>query len=682
MRVINWFTISLILIAISALLYSVYELHWIHSNVFFLTVLIVMILEVYPIRLPSGDQYSAGSIGFLFLLLYIGVSHAILAIYMAALAYYLKQFKQGAPPLVRIFVTIGMYISAVLSANALDIYIGIPNEYLKATMIAFVFEVTNFILLEGIETTVFGKRMFNNLKQKILELAIPFLISVIVLSMFISHHGEEELMKIMLYTLFFLLIVILFSKEFMKQLELRKASSNAFIRVLEGRIKSDLTGHGGRVAQICEILLDDFHYPKRKRTDLIQAAIIHDIGKAILPSYIFRKKGELTLSEEKEYKKHPEKAMEIVKTMFPKEAFSNWILHHHERWDGKGFPGGLAGKDIPLGARILAVGNELDHIITRHKDPETIFNLLKEKSGTVLDPGLVEKMELYHIETILSTLDGNSYSSLTCEETVLQPMTETDAYTHLGETLFFTIKNGKISSGHTDGMPRQEILLDLADAALQRNTAVHESCEDGDRYLNLHAMPISAQEIVVFVHNVTPYLNYRKQLEMNIIESYATVINTFSLGKIKLLSSRENLKSQLGKSIEEMDIRNASDVPKSRACINRVLEQYPVSCSNMKVLVAVSEAASNIVKHATGGRLSIYQTSDKLQLLLSDKGSGIPLHELPTAILISGYSSKQSLGRGFNLIGNYSDEVKIYSSSEGTCVLMEYGLNSKKPAAE
>jgi len=674
MRVINWYTISLVLIAIAALYYSITELNWIHSNVFIVTALIVIILEVFPLRLPSGDQYSAGSIGFLFLLLYNGFPHGVLAIYLAALAYYLKQLKQGAPPPpIRLFVTIGMYATSVLAAAAAASASGFENEYIQAAIIAVTFELTNFILLEGIEATVFGKRMFTNMKQKVLEMVIPILISAIVISMFLSHQGEAELMTIMLYTLFFLLIVLFFSKEYVKQLDLRKATSKAFIQVLEGRIKSDLTGHGSRVAAICEVLLDDFNYPKRKRNDLIQAAIIHDIGKAILPTYIFRKKGDLTLSEEREYKKHPGKAMEMVKTMFHKEDFSTWILHHHEHWDGKGFPDGLAGEDIPLGARILAVGNELDHIIGRHQDSETISNLLKEKSGNILDPNLIDKIEPLHIERILTVLNDAEYPNVAeVSETTSPSFKEADAYTHIGETYFMTVRNGIVYN--TTGKPSHDLVQRIADAALQRKAAVHEACEENDEYLNLHAWPVSSHEVVICVHNMTPYLEYRTHLEQTILESYATVINTFSKGKIKLLTSRDTLKKQLGERIGEIPIKHASDVPKSRAFINQVLEQHPVAVSNMKALVAVSEAASNTVKHATGGRLSIYHTREKLQLLLTDKGSGIPLHELPTAILISGYSSKQSLGRGFNLIGNYSDGVHIYTSSEGTCVLMEFEL--------
>jgi anti-sigma regulatory factor (Ser/Thr protein kinase) len=676
MKLINWYTISLVILAFAALIYSISDIQWVDNNVFIVAVIIVIILEVLPLRLPSGDQYSAGSIGFLFLLLYSGFSHSILAIYLAAFAYYLKNIRRGAPHPIRLFVTIGMYSGSLLIASSAIHFIEWQHNYIEIAIAAITFEFANFLFIEGIEATVFGKRMFSHFKQKFIELIIPILISIFVLTMFTTHSGEIELIHLMIYTLFFLLIVIFFSNEYIKQLELRKATSNAFIQVMEGRIKSDLTGHGSRVAAICEVLLDDFAYPKRKRHDLIQAAIIHDIGKAILPSHIFRKKGALTLSEEREYKKHPEKAMEIVKTMFPKESFSKWILHHHERWDGDGFPSALAGADIPLGARILAIGNELEHLLQRHQDPDTVLNLINEKSGTVLDPKLVEKITLSHIEEMLISLEEELVREELTEvsETSEDIYHETDIYTQIGETFYLLVKNGVVFN--KKGKPSHEFVQDLAETALKRKGAVLETCVHHQELYSLHALPVSSQDVVVFVHNITPYMDYRKTLEMNVLESYVNVINVFSQGKIKLLTSLDILQGQLGDLIGQMSIRSASDVPKSRAFMKEILEQYPVTISNMKVLVAVSEATSNIVKHASDGRFAIYQSSTKLQLLLSDRGSGIPLHEIPTAILIAGYSSKRSLGRGFNLIGNYSDGVQIYTTSEGTCILIEFQLQN------
>ncbi|EWG11557.1 HD domain-containing phosphohydrolase [Cytobacillus firmus] len=674
MKVLNWFTISLIITALASLIYSILDFNLIHTDVFLITCVIVMILEVLPLRLPSGDGYSAGGIGWLFLLLYEGFSAAVLAIFLAVLAYYLKNMRKRRIPLMRLLVTLGMYIASIVPAYILLEALHPTSIFATVIIAAISLEVTNFIYLEGIEATVLGKKMFKNLKQKVSELVIPIFVSIIVLSKLLYHRSEAELISLMLYTLFFLLVVILFSNEFMKQLALRKESSKAFIQVLEGRIKSSLTGHGNRVAEICEILLDDFSYPKRKRHDLVQAAIIHDIGKALLPSYIFRKRGDLTLSEEREYKKHPEKAMEIVKTMFPNESFSDWILHHHERWDGKGFPKRLQGEEIPLGARILAIGNELDHIISRHQDKETILKLLREKAGTVLDPKLVDKIDLFHIEQMLYTVSNpNIQNELTEDSDMISTQySEVDTYSHIGESFFVTVKSGVIYNAK--GKPSNEFILELAETSMERQKPVNETYMDANEHFNVHAIPFSGDEAAIFVHNITPYMQYRKRLEHNILESYVMVINTISQGKVKLLTTKAALECQLGEQIGEMAIRKSADVPKTRAFAKEILEQFPVDISTMKVLVAISEAASNIIKHATAGTFSVYKKEGTLQFLLSDKGSGIPLHELPKAILISGYSSKRSLGRGYNLIANYSNGLQIYSCSEGTSLLIEYPL--------
>lgn len=678
MKVTNWYTISLVIIACTAFLFSMSELVITNIYVFFVMIGLIIILEIFPIQLPSGDQYAAGSLGYLFLLIHEGFSYATIAIFIAAFAYYMKSFRVRRIPLIRLFVTIGMYVVSVF-ASLIVWNLTYPfNVFLAVGMVSIVFEIVNFVLFEGIQAAVFKNKMFTNIKQKVVELIIPVMVCIIVISRLILIKSDTELIITMLYTFFFLLIVIFFSHEFMKQLALRQSTTKAFIQVLEGRITPSLAGHGNRVGIICDTLLEDLSYPKRKRHDLVQAAIIHDIGKALIPSYIFRKRGDLTLSEEREYKNHPENAVEIVKTMFSKESFFNWILYHHERWDGRGFPKGLQGEDIPLGSRIIALANELDHIISRHDDHETILKLLKEKSGTMLDPKLVEKVELHHIEMLL---DGFQILPSQEELPKTSAITESqysinNSYSSIGKSFFIHIKNGQIISPKND-IP-DDFVHSLANMAIVRQEAVHETYSHSNLTLDLHAQSLPNGDVTIFAHDLTPYINHRQQLENNILESYVQVINTLSEGKITLHSSKANLEEKLGEWIADIQINSHSDVPISRELTKRVLEKYPTELKSMQVQVAVSEAVTNILKHATAGKLSIYRQENTLQFFISDKGSGIPLHEIPKTILVSGYSSKRSLGHGFKLIAKFSDSVQIYTSSEGTYILMEYRQQEEK----
>lgn len=676
MRVINWYTSSLTLIACIAFLFSLTHLNLSALNIFIIMTCIVIVLEIFPVKLPSGDKYAAGSIGYLFLLIYDGVPYAVLAVFIATGTYYFISLRKTRIPIIRLLVTIGMYVISILAAYISWELTYQVSLFLGVILVATIFEFVNFVALEGIEATVFRKRMFTNFRKKLTELIIPVLISILVLSRLIIVESKIQLILSILYTFFFLLIVIFFSHELSKQFFLRKSTSNAFMQILEDQISPNLMGHGNRVGMICDSLLEDLGYPKRKRNSLVQIAAIHDIGKALIPTYVFRKRGDLTLSEEREYKSHPEKAVDIIKNIYHDESYAKWILHHHERWDGKGFPNGLKEENIPLESRIIALANELDHILARHKDPETIFKLLHERSGTMLDPNLVEKLDIGHIEMLVK---GITYSSSKNEVSNSIDVSENqylngNSYISIGdgESIFIQLRDGKSHSTQT--VIPATLYKHLADIAIEREEIVHDTFTDKQRTWDIHAHSLGNGEVTIFAHEITPYLGYRKQLEKSILESYVVLVNILSEGKINLHVSSEELVNQFGQLLHEGQISKNSDVPKCREIIKSVLEQYAPNVDSMKVQVAVTEAVTNVLKHAMGGELSIYLTEDHLQFFISDKGSGIPLHEIPKTILVSGYSSKRSLGQGFKMIGKFSDRVQIHTSSQGTQVLIEYNI--------
>lgn len=118
-------------------------------------------------------------------------------------------------------------------------------------------------------------------------------------------------------------------------------------------------GHANAVSHFCEMIARQMGQPTSLVESLKVAALLHDIGKIGVPDVVLQKPGPLTPDEFALIKKHPETALEILShsTFFQDEL--PYILHHHERYDGAGYPGGLAGQDIPLGARILSVADSL-----------------------------------------------------------------------------------------------------------------------------------------------------------------------------------------------------------------------------------------------------------------------------------------------------------------------------------
>jgi HD-GYP domain-containing protein (c-di-GMP phosphodiesterase class II) len=127
------------------------------------------------------------------------------------------------------------------------------------------------------------------------------------------------------------------------------------------------------------------------------AGHLHDIGKIGVPDNILKKAGPLTAEEWESVRRHPEIGAQIVrpvKALNGNSGIADMILHHHERWDGKGYPRGLAGTAIPLGARILAVADAFSAMVQdRPYRPGMNFSAaigeLRRAAGSQLDPEVV-----------------------------------------------------------------------------------------------------------------------------------------------------------------------------------------------------------------------------------------------------------------------------------------------------
>jgi diguanylate cyclase (GGDEF)-like protein len=149
------------------------------------------------------------------------------------------------------------------------------------------------------------------------------------------------------------------------------------------------------------------------------AALLHDIGNLAVPEHILSKPGRLTNEEYDRLKIHPRVGADIIKSVPFPFPVAPLVLAHHERWDGRGYPAGLKGRDIPVGARILAVVDCFTSMLTErpyrpsHTYSESIATL-RENGGSTLDPDLVEKFIeiLPTIESQLHTARSGSQDSL------------------------------------------------------------------------------------------------------------------------------------------------------------------------------------------------------------------------------------------------------------------------------
>ena len=153
--------------------------------------------------------------------------------------------------------------------------------------------------------------------------------------------------------------------------------------------------HSSRVARYCRLIAERLGLSRSHTESIATSAMLHDIGKIGVPDAILNKPGPLREAEFDIVRRHPSIAIEILgHTTFLNEELP-YILHHHERYDGTGYPAGLAGEQIPLGARILAVADSLDAMLSTrsYKAPLTLrrakIELVRCK-GKQFDPKVID----------------------------------------------------------------------------------------------------------------------------------------------------------------------------------------------------------------------------------------------------------------------------------------------------
>ena len=123
-------------------------------------------------------------------------------------------------------------------------------------------------------------------------------------------------------------------------------------------------GHSTRVGELTRATGLRLGLPDAQLDNVVMAALLHDIGKVGVPDHVLLKRGKLTPEEFDHIRKHPELGWMALKNIDEFKSVSMIVLHHHERMDGRGYPGHLRGEAIPLGSRIVAVADSYDALTT------------------------------------------------------------------------------------------------------------------------------------------------------------------------------------------------------------------------------------------------------------------------------------------------------------------------------
>jgi diguanylate cyclase (GGDEF)-like protein/PAS domain S-box-containing protein len=173
-----------------------------------------------------------------------------------------------------------------------------------------------------------------------------------------------------------------------------RQSVDVLLRILSERNR-DLGVHLDEVTSLADAVADSFELPDEDRGPLLQAASLHDVGKAAIPDEILNKKGPLDDEEWEFMRRHTLIGERILSAAPALAVASKLVRSSHERYDGKGYPDGLAGADIPLGARIIGVCDAYDAMVSDRPyraslSPAEALAELNRCAGTQFDPAVVE----------------------------------------------------------------------------------------------------------------------------------------------------------------------------------------------------------------------------------------------------------------------------------------------------
>jgi putative nucleotidyltransferase with HDIG domain len=185
-------------------------------------------------------------------------------------------------------------------------------------------------------------------------------------------------------------------------------------------------GHSERVALLSRRLAREIKLPDPQVERIYMAGLLHDVGKIGVPEAVLQKTGKLTPEEFDQMKRHPGVGARILADIRQVEDIIPGVLHHHERYDGKGYPSGLSGQNIPLMGRIICLADCFDAMTSnrtyrRALPLEVALGEIRRCSGTQFDPRLAEaflQIGIDQLRELLTDHQNQARKRLDLQETL------------------------------------------------------------------------------------------------------------------------------------------------------------------------------------------------------------------------------------------------------------------------
>jgi putative nucleotidyltransferase with HDIG domain len=357
--------------------------------------------EFIPVDLPTGGGISIGfPIDFVLILVY----GPTLAMLITALGALVAEIIEGKKSWYKVIFNTAEYALSAGVAGLVYQYtggiIGFQNFFkfiFPATLCALTYCLVNSILVtivisfaqDSKISTVWRVNIKEMIPSYLAEAPMGFLMAIV--------YVDVGIIGILL----FFLPLLLARRSFELYTKMRKVYLDT-IRALAAAIdaKDPYTkGHSERVAQLSVALAQDLHLSGRDIENIEYTALLHDIGKIGIDDGILGKNGSLTSEEYKKIKEHTIMGAKIIEPVdFLKNSYQA-IYHHHERYNGNGYPDGLKSENIPILARIIAVADAYDAMgsdrpYRKKLSKEKILKEFTEQSGKQFDPQIVNALML------------------------------------------------------------------------------------------------------------------------------------------------------------------------------------------------------------------------------------------------------------------------------------------------
>ncbi len=364
--------------------------------------ILIAIGEASPVVLPNN-------LGTVSVSLPISIAVAVLygpeaGMWMASLGTLRKQDLTGKIKMKyvlfnRAMIAISMYSFCYIYDALGGTYatIAFSQGFIPFVVAACVYTVVNAILATGWWSLHFSQGFWAVWRSNI-RWGLPNMMALVPVGMVMVLAAQSQEGGPWLLILFYLPIMV--SKYSLdKYMELRTAyreMAAALSNAIDAR-DSYTRGHSERVSEYAARLAAALKLPDDQIDTIRYVGLLHDVGKVGIRDAIMKKQGTFTLDEYEEMKNHANIGADMLAGLKFLGKGQDWVRYHHERWDGHGFPKGLAGEEIPIEARILACADSFDAMTTDRPykakmDLEAAKRELLRCSGTQFDPKVVEAM--------------------------------------------------------------------------------------------------------------------------------------------------------------------------------------------------------------------------------------------------------------------------------------------------